>query len=158
MIDFQQIDVTPLPYNQGYVQEYRDKGRTSFLSDVPSAVMETAVRGKSMPTFRRGSDSTATAADRQRIGSSYYETAPAELDRARSVIERASEARLALLAQKYEGTATKEDSARLAILTERIRRLCPRVTPADLAALGEVVGEIEQITVGIEQLRQEFGI
>jgi hypothetical protein len=46
-----------------------------------------------------------------------------------SQLETASDQRLMILARKYEGAAlTREDHARVAILTQRLRRLAPRVT------------------------------
>jgi hypothetical protein len=63
-----------------------------------------------------------------------------------------------LLAKKYEGEPSREDSARLALLTERIRRLHPRVTRRDVDVLTQVVDQVEEVTDGLAQLRKRLGI
>jgi len=70
----------------------------------------------------------------------------------------AIESRIALLVQRYEGKSTREDNARLEILTQRIRRLSPRVTTNDLGVLTVMVDEIEEISLGLDELRKKFGV
>jgi hypothetical protein len=69
---------------------------------------------------------------------------------------RRSEA--ALLARKYEGLSTVEDDARLAILTARLRKLTPRVTAADIDKLRTMVGELEQVSANVDEIRSKFGL
>ncbi len=71
---------------------------------------------------------------------------------------RARDARAALLARKYEGLATVEDDARFAILTARLRKLTPRVTSADIEKLDAMVGELEQVSANLDEIRSKFGL
>lgn len=73
-------------------------------------------------------------------------------------LDAASDARVSLLVQKYEGKSTKEDSARLEILTQRLRRLSPRVTSEDIAALGIMVDQLEEISDDIDQIAKKFDV
>lgn len=52
---------------------------------------------------------------------------------------RAAQERVALLTRKYAGIFTTEDEARLHVLTERLRRLSPRVIHEDLNRLSTMV-------------------
>jgi hypothetical protein len=156
MIDFQPtIDVTPV-IGTHYFQEYRDKGQTAFLADSPASILQTDFGGRGIFAILRGSTGTATSLERQQLLNSVAIDPCNQLER--SEIEAASEVRLTLLAQKYEGTSTKEDNARLAILTQRIRRLSPRITVDDLAVMTVVTDGIEKISADIEELRAEFDI
>lgn len=71
---------------------------------------------------------------------------------------RARDVRVSLLARKYEGLSTVEDDARLAILTARLRRLAPRVTAADIDKLTTMVGELEQVSANLDEIRSKFGL
>jgi hypothetical protein len=71
---------------------------------------------------------------------------------------KARDARLALLARKYEGVASAEDGARLQILTERLRKLAPRVTPHDLEQVVEMVADAESIAARLAAVKDKFGL
>ena len=73
-------------------------------------------------------------------------------------IDRARDARVALLARKYEGVSTVEDEARIGILTQRLRKLLPRVTPGDVDALSTMVGELEAVSANLDAIRSKFGL
>jgi hypothetical protein len=63
-----------------------------------------------------------------------------------SEAEIANRTRLALLARQYEATRLSiEEEARLAIVTERVRRLIPRITVDDFEALQTMIEEAERI-------------
>jgi hypothetical protein len=67
--------------------------------------------------------------------------------------------RVTLLAKKYaQKYFSKEDEARLAIVTERIRLLMPRVTMDDFEQLAEIAGEIKRINELDNKLRNELGL
>lgn len=67
------------------------------------------------------------------------------------VMEAARDQRITLLARKYEGRSLDvEEKARLKILTERLRRLVPRVTPEDW----EELTELAEIAVGFDERHQ----
>lgn len=71
----------------------------------------------------------------------------------------ANRARLALLARQYEATRlSTEEEARLAIVTERIRRLIPRVTVDDFEALQSILEEAERIESADIERRRRLGI
>ncbi len=73
-------------------------------------------------------------------------------------VVKARDARLALLARKYEGTASVEDTARLQILTERLRKLAPRVTAADVEQVAEMVADAEGIASRLAAVKEKFGL
>jgi hypothetical protein len=76
-----------------------------------------------------------------------------------TLLERTRDDRLALLARRYvAGDLTPEDDARLRIATERMRRLLPYVTPADVEAVETMVGEVEALDARLEAIRTRFGI
>jgi len=70
----------------------------------------------------------------------------------------ARDTRLALLARKYEGVASVEDGARLRILTERLRKLAPRVTHHDLEQVVEMVADAEGIAARLAAVKDKFGL
>jgi hypothetical protein len=72
--------------------------------------------------------------------------------------DRARDARVVLLARKYEGISTTEDEARIEILTQRLRRLSPRVTPKDLDQLTLMVGQLEEVSSNLDEIRSKFGL
>ena len=73
-------------------------------------------------------------------------------------LSKASQARVTLLVRQYEGVKSREESARLAILTERIRRLSPRVTADEIDAVSEMVGQAEDIAGRLAAVREKFGL
>ena len=67
--------------------------------------------------------------------------------------------RLNLLARAYvAGKLSIEEDARLAIVTERVRRLIPRVTIEDFEAIERVAEEVKRISLEDGQRRQRLGI
>ena len=90
----------------------------------------------------RDSQSGDGEADRQGANGSFATEPVSEVD-------RLSAARGELLVRKYrDGGLQPEQRARLRLLTERVRKLRPRVT-------GEVIQGLEQIAADIERSRQE---
>lgn len=110
----------------------------------------------SVPSMNRGGLSTATAAElREAFPSKSLEQLAPEAD---DPVIRARDERLALLARKYESMSTREDDARLQILTQRLRRLSPRVTPEDLNSLSTMVGQLEETSADLDEIRAKFGL
>jgi hypothetical protein len=71
----------------------------------------------------------------------------------------ANRTRLALLARHYEAARLSiGEEARLAIVTERVRRLIPRVTVDDFEALQVILEEAERIDSAEIECRQRLGI
>ena len=67
--------------------------------------------------------------------------------------------RIKLLARKYARKGlSKEDDARLAIVTERIRVLIPRVVTEDFCRLADIAEEIKRISDKDDELREELGL
>jgi hypothetical protein len=73
-------------------------------------------------------------------------------------LNKISDTRIRLLVEKYEGEATSEDSARLDILTERLRRLSPRVTPDDIDRFVTMVDNVERIADRVTKLREKYNL
>lgn len=51
-----------------------------------------------------------------------------------------------------------EDTARLQILTERLRKLVPRVTAADVEQVAEMVADAEGIASRLAAVKEKFGL
>ncbi len=76
-----------------------------------------------------------------------------------SEAEVANRTRLALLARQYEAARLSiEEEARLAIVTERVRRLIPRVTVDDFEALEAILEDAERIKSADIERRRRLGI
>ncbi|MGC4062575.1 MAG: hypothetical protein QM749_17715 [Aquabacterium sp.] len=69
-----------------------------------------------------------------------------------------SERRIGLLLKQQEATYSKEDDARLQILTERLRKLAPRVTSADIDNLDAMVDEIEHASARLDDIEAKYGL
>lgn len=76
------------------------------------------------------------------------------------VAEKANAARVELLARKYAGTEglSKEDNARFAIVTERIRQLLPAVTAEDYERLEQVLETVRGFESADNLVRVKLGI
>lgn len=139
-------------------EEKRGREET-FVADRPSrAFEETAflVYTSDVPSMRRNGTLTPTGAELTTLverSQAPLKTVPTE-----DVADRARDARVALLARKYEGLSTVEDDARLAILTARLRKLSPRVTSTDIDNLTTMVGELEQVSSNLDEIRSKFGL
>ena len=75
-------------------------------------------------------------------------------------IAKVNSERVALLARKYvakEGLG-HEDSARLAIVTERVRRLLPAVTTKEYEALEQALKVVQQVRASEQDLRERLGL
>lgn len=71
----------------------------------------------------------------------------------------AREHRLELLAKKYEGVGiTREDEARIAILTQRLRRLTPRVSRVAWTIAEESVTQLEGVSARIDEISEKYGL
>ena len=76
-----------------------------------------------------------------------------------SEAEAANRARLELLARKYVSQKlSTEEEARLAIVSERVRRLIPRVTVEDFEVLANILEDAEQIELRDIERRRRLGI
>ncbi len=86
-------------------------------------------------------DEQAVSLDHQISAEISYEE-PAEL----SPTEEANQSRLELLARQYvAGQLSTEEGARLAIVSERVRRLIPRVTIQDFERLEGIGKELDEL-------------
>jgi len=109
-----------------------------------------------VPTMSLDTLMTPTIADLRARRPRAWAVSPALL--AQDAIDRARDARVARRAKKYEGVATTEDDARFAILTARLRKLDPRVTDQDHAALSAIVADLEDASSSLDAIRSKFGL
>jgi hypothetical protein len=82
----------------------------------------------------------------------------AEKRSAEDEIARTRDHRIALLARRFEGTETVEDGARLRVLTERMRKLAPRVTSGDIERVVGIVADAEEIHSTLAGLKSKYGL
>jgi len=76
-----------------------------------------------------------------------------------SPLDVAREQRLEILARQFEGTElTREDEARIAILTQRLRRLAPRVTHTSWTLAEESIANLEVVTTRLDQIGAKYGL
>lgn len=159
------LDVTPVT-EPTFFQSFADDGRTPIAERRigPAPSPERRKQVSISPTdavvlkpFEIARHDTRTQTGAKKSSTAATGVKPLQIAGASQLVV-AREARLALLAKKYEGEPTVEDSARLALLTERIRRLQPRVTKRDVDVLTQVVGQVEQVTDSLAQMRQRLGI
>ena len=77
----------------------------------------------------------------------------------RSAIDRTRDDRVRLLAKKYAtGDVSREEFARIEILTARLETLAPRTTAEDIDRLAQVVDTIERLKAGLQDFDAEFGL
>jgi hypothetical protein len=153
MFDAPTLNLTPIS-SVPYVQEYKDKDRTALRRQESSVVTTTDIIGQKILTFQRTKQSTPTAQERSQALTNL--SAPDEVESCE--LANARDTRMALLVQKYEGKASREDVARLGILTQRMRRLVPRVTALDLDELTGIADALESVSADIDNLEEEFGL
>jgi hypothetical protein len=153
------IDVTPV-LSPVYSQTYFDRPKTldpiRIVTD--GGRRKTDVNALTASVIRAASNSTSTVADLTRRSSPIAADAGGEVRRAvhHSQLRQATADRVKLLARKYGDKLDTEGGARLDILTQRIRKLNPRVTQRDLSRLATMVDEAEQISDDVASLRDEF--
>lgn len=76
-----------------------------------------------------------------------------------SPLETTRNHRLALLAREFEGAElTREDAARLAILTQRLRRLAPKVTAKSWTIAEEGLTQLEDVSARIDAINARYGL
>ena len=103
------------------------------------------------PAFLRVGDITFQVATNPSFGALDQEVAD---ESEASEVSQTANARSVLLAMKYgDGLQSKEQAARLVILTARLRNLVPSVTPDHWAALESATDYIEAADLRLQQLR-----
>ena len=112
--------------------------------------------------FLEAHDRTPLLEERHAEESSLSRFTPAAPPQPRSPVseaEAANHARLILLARQYvAGTLSTEDQARLAIVSERVRCLIPRVTIKDFEALADILEDVQHIESADIDRRRRLGI
>ena len=74
-------------------------------------------------------------------------------------VDNVNRDRIELLARKYaRKNLSKEDTVRLEIVRERMRKLVPRVTTKDFENLVEIAEDINRIGDEDDRLREELGL
>lgn len=73
-------------------------------------------------------------------------------------ISALAEARIALMAREDEDLASREDMLRIAMLTERMRALVPRVTPAHINAIAETADLLEKSAESLAKIKARFSL
>lgn len=150
-----ETDVTQVSSFTSY-QGYRDVDATPINGRTVARPEHTEYVSLKPPVIQRPTVSTPMAFNGPKF---YKENIGANVEPLEnSPVDIASEQRLALLVQKHEGASTREENARLKILTQRLRRLSPRVTAGDVVALTTMVEQIEEVSTDLDDIRRQFGI
>jgi hypothetical protein len=150
------FDVTPTTDTLYEEKRGREETVVGNFEKQRRAVEETLFIGYQgqVPLLKREADSTATAEELR----APREQQVSHRDQDDDEVLKARDVRLALLARKYEGVASVEDTARLQILTERLRKLSPRVTDKDVEQITEMVAEAEGIAARLAAVKEKFGL
>jgi len=146
---------TAMPYEERLGREetpVHDRPRPFTIADTTPFVSYR----ESLPFHQKRTDISLTADDL--VSDRDRPAADEASQQGNDEISRARDARLTLLERKYDGSASPEDVARFQLLTERIRKLMPRVTQQDFDTLNEMVESAESIAGTLASIRNEFGI
>lgn len=152
MTDFNAIDITAIT-GPSYFQEYRDKSQTPW-SRPPSLTIGVKLPTSNVAEVKKSTDETPLA---NRYLNSLKtkiddDVDPSEVD----PLFATKQSRIKLLMMKYEGTAQREDSIRLEMLTQRINRLEPRITENEIAKLDLATAIIENLSDDIDDILHQL--
>jgi hypothetical protein len=155
MFDSLPVDVTAIHYGI-QAQAMMNKIATPVArQDPPPSLSETGTVTIASPFKSRVLSHTQTGHE---LLQSAYQGGSAKAIDSVSVEDSARRARVALLVKKHEGKTSREDGARLAILTERIRKLDPRVTTQQLDSMADMVGQLESVSTNLDLIREKYAL
>jgi hypothetical protein len=140
-------------------EDRRGREETALLTERSAVVSaETAFVSywDLVPLVRREGLATLTIADQQKTAA--QEPGGGVVQHREDAVARARDARIALLARRYEGGSSVEDDARIEILTLRLRKLSPRVTKSDVEGVEKMVADLEEVAANLDQIRSKFGL
>lgn len=150
-----QTQVSMPQFGQIYFDKPRTPPPSSLMAAPSSSFSSTIPRGIELRKIVAIDDLTSTVADlTQRPARGIHELS--KEPNAHSKLDKARNDRVTLLAQKYEGKLNREGNARLEILTHRVERLSPRITQANLNVLSRLIDDMEEVSDGLQSLRNEF--
>lgn len=132
--------------------EWRDKGSRTGMSSTGPAQAPVATFLPEGWVIQR-SAGVSGAPPEVSLALQHRVSAPAE----RSAVEIASDARIRLLQKQFEKGVDREELARINILSDRLNRLVPRTTSADIDALGDVVQQVESLARDLDAMAARFG-
>lgn len=76
----------------------------------------------------------------------------------RPSVAQVRDARVAVLARKYENPRSAEHDARFKLLTEKLRSLDPRVSDAEYDALGKSFDALQDSGDVLAEIKRDFGV
>lgn len=142
---------------QGSFATPSDEDFTSILALIHSESPE-ATPAESQLGSRTEQSYTLKELQTHPVLSQLWQTPP-ESPAEPSRLDVAREHRLAILAQQFEGVElTREDEARVAILTQRLRRLAPRVTHKAWTIAEESVSALEAVSARVDEIGTKYGL
>jgi hypothetical protein len=155
MFDNHSLDVTPVN-NDLHTQAMAANIATPVARrDPPRGRTETATITIASPFSENVFSHTLTGAE-VRQGS--RQAGLAQVPQKEGAEDTARRARVALLVKKHEGKTTREDGARLDILTERIRKMDPRVTARQLDSMAGMIGDLESVSNSLDAIRAKYAL
>jgi hypothetical protein len=154
MLAFDQTPTLSTAYAEKQGREETTIGNLDKRAPTFEGTLFIGFRGQ-VPLLQRQIDRTSTAEELR--ASEGRPTGQHDQDENDAVL-KARDLRLELLARKYEDEASIEDMARLRILTERLRKLAPRVTDKDVEQLADMVADAEGIAARLAAVKEKFGL
>lgn len=158
MYDLQLSSAPPHTYvPQGRFTTPSDEDFTSILALSRPQSLE-ATPAESQLVSRTEQSYTLQELQTHPVFSKLWQTPP-ESPAEPSRLDVARDQRLAILAQQFEGVElTREDEARVAILTQRLRRLAPRVTHKAWTIAEESVSALEAVSARVDEIGTKYGL
>ncbi len=145
------------------LQDERRGSPETFIDELPVRGAEETlflVNRYRVPSTRRTGTLTATGEElrsRSDVDAGAQVAPRLRPDEPADPADLARDARVALLARNCEGTSTVEDDARFEILTQRLRKLRPRVEREDIGAISDMVDQLETVSDNLDEIRSKFG-
>jgi phage gp29-like protein len=138
-------------------QEQQTSSRRSIALTL-SSIMITPLLAIAADPFAATHDMTRFTEEERTIAP-FSETSIPQHVSAEAVDDVHNRTRLELLARQYvSGELSPEEEARLAIVSERVRRLIPRVTTEDFEMLERILEDANQIEAEDIERRRRLGI
>ena len=149
------------PKSVSAIQPESGLGTRAYTNALLAVATATQIlSGSQLGDFAYASDMTALTDEQHlvRAAELFVPFIPSALEHLlESEAEAANRARLELLARRYVAKQlSPEEDARLAILTQKIRRLIPRVTIEDFERLESMAEESEDIRIRNEERRRRL--
>jgi hypothetical protein len=152
VVDLPAIDITPISEARPAPEWIERGGSTALARGNPSSRFDSTVVFHGRVLEKSSGPVSGASTEEASVLSRHVSHSD------RDPVEVAADSRVMLLAKKFEAGATKEELARIEILSNRLNRLAPRTTPEDIDRLAAAVGEAEAIALDLKSITEQFDL